>query len=277
MTKKTIEDDLIEIFEKLHKNPELSYKEYETSKTLKGILKEYGIEILNLNLDSGLVAVIRGEHPGPVIAIRSDIDALPIQENTGLPYQSLVSGIMHACGHDFHMTSVLGAARLLNERRNEIHGTIKIIFQPAEEAPGGAQLIIDTGVLEDVKVYFGIHATPSLPVGTVGIGEGAVMAAVDKFSITVKGRGSHAAHPNEGIDPIVVSSAIVMAVQSIVSRNMDPFSQGVVSITHLEAGNTWNVIPEQAYMEGTVRTMKPEDRVLFQNRLKALAINVAEA
>jgi amidohydrolase len=275
--KETItEKELTEIFYWFHQHPELAYKEYETTKKIHDILQDSGINIIDLNLKTGLVAEIQGDFPGPVIALRSDIDALPIQEETELPYSSVIPNVMHACGHDFHTTVMLGAARLLQSRKHDIHGTIKIIFQPAEEAPGGAREIIETGVVKDAALIWGIHTTPALAVGTIGIRKGAVMAAVDRFSISIQGKGTHAGHPHKGIDPIVVTAAIVQAVQTIVSRNMNPFSAGLVSITHIESGNTWNIIPDKAFIEGTVRTMNLEDRVLFEQRLETIVKKTAE-
>jgi len=276
MKESMIEKELTELFFWFHEHPELAYEEYETTKKISAVLKEAGIEILDLNLKTGLVAKIQGDFDGPVIALRSDIDALPIQEESELSYSSQTPGVMHACGHDFHLTTMLGAAKLLQNSKHDIHGTIKIIFQPAEEAPGGAKKIIETGVLKDVKLFWGIHTTPGTSVGTIGIRKGAVMAAVDRFSISIQGKGSHAAQPDQGIDSIVVASAIVQAVQTIVSRNLNPFSSGLISITHIESGNTWNVLPDKAFMEGTIRTMEASDRVLIQSRLETIVKKTAE-
>ncbi|MGB4658850.1 MAG: amidohydrolase [Mobilitalea sp.] len=276
MKESILEKELTELFFWFHEHPELAYEEYETTKKISAVLREAGIEVINLDLKTGLVAKIQGDFEGPVIALRSDIDALPIQEETELPYSSRTPGVMHACGHDFHLTSMLGAAKLLQNRKQDIHGTVKIIFQPAEEAPGGAKKIIETGVLEDVKLFWGIHTTPGIKVGTIGIRKGAVMAAVDRFSISIQGKGSHAAQPDQGIDSIVVASAIVQAVQTIISRNLNPFSSGLVSITHIESGNTWNVLPDKAFMEGTIRTMDSLGRELIQARMETIVHKTAE-
>lgn len=272
-----LEERLIEYFEWFHRNPELAYEEYETTARIREILLEKGIEILPCELETGLVAVVRGEKEGAVQALRCDIDALPIQEETGLSYASKCEGKMHACGHDFHIVSGIGCAILLNERKSELAGTVKIVFQPAEESSLGALKILETGVMEDVEKIWGIHADPTNETGVFGIREGYVTAAVDRFVVTVKGTGCHGAHPDDGIDPVPIAAAIVQALQTIVSRNINAFHPALVSVTRLEAGNTWNVIPETAIMEGTVRTMSREDRILFEKRMRELAENIAQA
>lgn len=267
---KTIEN-LQEILEKefkwFHQHPELSLEEYETSRRIKEILKRENIEILDVPLKTGVVAVIRGQESGPVVAIRGDIDALPVYEETNLSYKSKVDGKMHACGHDYHLTSIIGTALLLRDNADKIKGTVKLVFQPAEEVFAGALQIMESGVLDDVELIFGIHCTINFPVGTVGIREGSVSAAVDRFKIELKGFGTHAAHPELGKDPIVAGSTLVNSLQTIVSRNIDPFSVGLVSITHFSAGNTWNVIPEKAFIEGTVRTLDKEQRKFIKERV----------
>lgn len=279
MNKQTqiFETKLLKIFESLHKHPELSFEEFETTKLIKGLLAEAKIEVLNLPLKTGLVAKVTGGEPGPTIAVRCDIDALPIQEESGLPYQSINPGKMHACGHDFHTTAILGTALLLKQREKELNGTVKIIFQPGEESSLGALKITQSGALDDVEAIFGIHIIPNVPVGTVVITQGAVTAAVDRFEITLTGKGGHAAYPQNTIDPVVVAAQYISAAQSVVSRNVNPFHQSLVSITHVSSGNTWNVIPTLAILEGTVRTMQKEDRELIPKRLEELAVNIAKA
>lgn len=276
METQAIKDKITEEFYWFHKHPELSYEEYETTARIKENLTVAGIRIINVPLKTGLIAEV-GSGKKPILAIRCDIDALPIQEKTDLTYQSQIPGKMHACGHDFHTATVLGVAYLLKQREAALNGTVRIIFQPAEEAPGGAVTILETGALQDVQAIFGIHSSSLFEVGTVGIKAGAVTAAVDRFNITYTGKGTHAAHPQNGIDPIVTAAAFVSSVQSIISRNMDPFSPALLSITHFESGTTWNVIPETAYLEGTVRTLVPQDRVIMQERLHTLAKNIATA
>ena len=253
-----------------HRHPELSYEEVETTKRLREDLAAAGIEVLDLPLKTGLVAKV-GTGEAPFIALRCDIDGLPIQEESGLAYASEHAGRMHACGHDFHISAVLGSAYLLKAKERELRGTVYLIFQPAEEAPGGARKVMETGVLKDVQAIFGLHTSPLYDVGTLGIRSGAVTASVDKFTVTFHGKGTHAAHPERGIDPIVMAASFVTAAQSIVSRNIDPAHPGLVSITHIESGNTWNVIPESSWLEGTVRCLTAEDRKLIKKRIYELA------
>ena len=264
-------------FQWFHSHPELSYEEYKTTERIRKLLEEHSIEILDLPLKTGLVAVIRGAHPGPTIALRSDIDALPVQEETSLEWKSKEEGKMHACGHDFHLTTLYGTGLLLKKREKELHGTVKLIFQPAEESSLGALQIVESGVLNDVSAIFGIHSSSKFPVGTLGLLEGSLMAAVDRFQITLKGFGTHAASPHQGKDPIVAAAALIGALQTIVSRNLNPFSPGLLSVTHISAGNTWNVIPENAFLEGTVRTSSAADREFFEKRVKEITDSIARA
>ncbi|WP_028983722.1 amidohydrolase [Sporolactobacillus terrae] len=275
VTDTELEQKLIDCRRQLHEHPELSFEEYETTKALRGWLNEAGVETLELPLETGVLAVIRGAKPGPVICLRTDIDALPIQEETGLPFASKVPGKMHACGHDFHTVSILGATLLLNERKAELEGTVKVIFQPAEENGGGALKVLETGVLDDVQAIFGMHDMPHLPTGTIGIKPGPLMAAVDKFTIDVEGIGTHAAAPEKGIDSIVVASHIITALQSIVARNVSPLNNAVISVTRLEAGNTWNVLPQTAQMEGTVRTFQEHVRDGIPAKMQRVVEGVA--
>ena len=277
MKKEELQKELKEQFQWFHAHPELSYEEYETTKRIRQLLEARGIEILELPLETGLVAIIKGKKKGPVIALRADIDALPVQEDTSLEWKSTIQGKMHACGHDFHLTALYGAAVLLKEVEEELCGSIKLIFQPAEEASLGALKIIETGVLEDVSAIFGIHSSSAFPVGTLGIKSGSVTAAVDRFQINLKGFGTHAAGPHLGKDPIIAAAVLINAAQTIVSRNLNPFSAGLLSITHVMAGNTWNVIPENAFLEGTIRTLGKEERAFFEQRLKEIAKYIGKA
>lgn len=277
MTEYEFKKWLSEEFKWFHRHPELSYEEHETTERIRKNLEDQGIEILDLPLETGLVAVIRGEHPGPVTAIRCDIDGLPVQEETKLAWSSENSGKMHACGHDFHITAALGAAKLLHNRKARLHGTVKVLFQPGEESSLGALKIMETGVLNDVQAIFGIHVSSLYPVGTLALREGSMTAAVDRFAITIKGEGTHGAHPDMGVDPIVTAAALVQNIQSIVSRNLDPLTAGLISVTRINGGNTWNVIPEQAFLEGTVRTLSKENRELIPKRLEEVARHTAKA
>ena len=270
MNEQDIFQKITDEFYWFHRHPELSYEEVETTKRLREDLAAAGIEVLDLPLKTGLVAKV-GTGEAPFIALRCDIDGLPIQEESGLAYASEHAGRMHACGHDFHISAVLGSAYLLKAKERELRGTVYLIFQPAEEAPGGARKVMETGVLKDVQAIFGLHTSPLYDVGTLGIRLGAVTASVDKFTVTFYGKGTHAAHPERGIDPIVMAASFVTAAQSIVSRNIDPAHPGLVSITHIESGNTWNVIPESSWLEGTVRCLTAEDRKLIKKRIYELA------
>ncbi|MDE5931045.1 MAG: amidohydrolase [Lachnospiraceae bacterium] len=272
-----LEKELREAFCWFHENPELAYEEVRTTEKIREILTAHGIEIIPYKLETGLVAIIRGEKKGAVQALRCDIDALPIVEETGLSYCSKEAGKMHACGHDMHITAGIGCAILLQENRSRLRGTVKIIFQPAEETSLGALKILETDVMNDVDKIWGFHADPTNEAGTIAIREGYVTAAVDRFVITVKGVGCHGAHPDHGIDPIPVAAAIIQALQSIVSRNVNAFHPSLLSVTRVSAGTTWNVIPAEAVMEGTVRTMEREDRVLYEKRLREIAERTAQA
>ncbi|WP_294145731.1 amidohydrolase [uncultured Selenomonas sp.] len=265
---------LQETFRWLHRHPELSYEEVETTKRLRQVLQAHDVAILDSGLPTGLVAEVGTD--GPVIALRADIDALPVTEETGLPYASEIPGHMHACGHDFHTSALLGAALLLKRKEHELQGRVKLVFQPAEEAPGGAKKVLETGLLQDVCAIFGMHVSPRLPVGTLGLRAGAVTASVDRFQITFRGQGTHAAHPDAGIDPIPAAAAFIQAAQTIVSRNLNPFAAGLVSITHVEGGNTWNVIPSTVLVEGTTRSLGKEERQLIRENLCRLAERIAE-
>lgn len=272
-----LEEELKKVFYWFHENPELSYEEYDTTAKIREFLESHQIEIMPYDLETGLIAVVRGAQEGPVQMLRCDIDALPITEQTALSYRSKTNGKMHACGHDMHITAGLGCAVLLQENRDKLRGTVKIIFQPAEESSLGALKILETDVMEDVEFAWGLHADPTNKAGVIGIREGYVTAAVDRFVITVKGTGCHGAHPDDGIDPILVSAAIVQALQSIVSRNINAFHPSLLSVTRISAGTTWNVIPPEAVMEGTVRTMDREDRILYERKVKEIAQKTAQA
>ncbi|GAB6442343.1 MULTISPECIES: M20 peptidase aminoacylase family protein [Bacillus] len=268
---------LISIRRTLHEQPELSYEEFETTKAIKHWLEEKNITIINSSLETGVIAEISGDNSGPIIAIRADIDALPIQEETNLPYASKIHGIMHACGHDFHTAAIIGAAYLLKEKESSLNGTVRFIFQPAEESSNGACKVIEAGHLHGVQAIFGMHNKPDLPVGTIGIKDGPLMAGVDRFEIEIHGVGTHAAVPDAGVDPIVASSQIVMALQTIVSRNISSSHNAVVSVTNIHSGNTWNVIPEKATLEGTVRTFQTETREKIPALMKRIIQGVSDA
>lgn len=272
------ERELIAFFEDLHRHPELGFEETRTAGRVRQALEDAGVELLDTGLATGLIAVIRGGRPGRVIGLRCDMDALPIQEESGLPYASEEPGKMHACGHDFHTAAMLGAALLLKKRESELAGTVKIVFQPAEElGTGGAKAVVDTGLLGDVEEFYALHSYPYFEPGTLGIKEGPVMAAPDMFRVTLRGRGAHAAQPHHGIDPVPAAAALIQAFQTVVSRSADPFDPVVVTVAHVEAGSAWNVIPETAVMEGTVRSLDNSVRRMAKGRMERLAASVAEA
>ena len=277
MERKALEQKLTSFFEELHMHPELSYEEYETTERIKRELAAAGIEILQIPLKTGVTAIVRGAKPGKTYGLRCDIDALPIEEETDLPYKSKTPGKMHACGHDFHTAAVFGAALLLQERKEELQGTVKILFQPAEESSHGAETVLETGVFSDVTAIFGLHTAAYLPVGTLGIREGSVMAAVDRFELNITGTGCHGGHPDEGVDTILVAASVIQAFQSIVGRNLNPFHTGVVSVTRINGGNTWNVIPDKVELEGTVRSMEKDDRIFIEKRMREIAEHTAAA
>ncbi|WP_440962349.1 amidohydrolase [Paenibacillus nitricinens] len=270
-------EGLIGIRRHLHRHPELSNEEYETTKYIISLLERTGVRIIDYGLSTGVIAEIGGKQPGPVIALRADIDALPIQEETGAAYASLYPGKMHACGHDFHTAALIGAAYQLKHREDQLPGTVRLLFQPAEEKAQGAQRLIASGALEEVRAVIGLHNKPELPVGTIGITAGPLMAAADGFVIEVQGGSSHAAVPEAGIDPIVAASHIVTAFQSIVSRNVSPLQSAVVSVTQIHSGNSWNIIPEKAVLEGTIRTFDETVRSKVLDRFREVATGVAAA
>lgn len=271
-----MEEMLVGAFQWLHRHPELAMKEYKTTEYLRKVLLDRGVRLLDTKLETGLIAVV-GTGATPVVALRTDIDALPIQERTSLPYASETPGVMHACGHDFHAACMLGAALLLKEREASLSGTVKVIFQPAEEVNRGADLVMDTGLLDDVQLFLAGHTYPWYPAGTLGIRPGPVMASADRFSVRIRGKGCHAANPDMGIDPIPALGATISAFQTVVSRRINPFEGAVVSITRVEAGNTWNVIPETAFLEGTVRVMTEAVRDSIRQSLEQLASDTARA
>ncbi|WP_372813744.1 amidohydrolase [Paenibacillus sp.] len=273
-----IEQKLADIRRHLHQYPELSHEEFETTAYIRRRLEEEEIRIATqFDLKTGLIAEVGGLHGGPVIALRADIDALPIQEETGLPYASKTPGNMHACGHDFHTAAILGAAFLLKEKEHELLGTIRFVFQPAEEKAAGARKVLQSGALDGVRAIYGMHNKPDLPVGTIGIRSGPLMAAADGFLVELEGIGSHAAVPEASVDPIVAAAQLVTALQSIVSRNVSPLESAVISVTRLNSGTAWNVIPETAVLDGTVRTFDEKVRNRVVERFGEVVNGVAAA
>ncbi|MDR1021382.1 MAG: amidohydrolase [Synergistaceae bacterium] len=274
----SLQATLEEHFRWFHMHPELSMEESGTSLKIREILSGVGVETLELGLETGVLARVRGTEQGGeevTVALRADIDALPIKEESGLPYASLNDGKMHACGHDFHMTSLLGAAMLLQKKQGSLPGTVKLVFQPAEEGVCGAQKVIDTGLLDDVREIYGLHVAADLNPGEVEVCAGADHAAVDRFAVHVTGRGGHAAEPHHAADPVVALAQFINAAQGIVSRNVDPFDRAVLSITQIHSGTTWNVIPNGAFAEGTIRTLCQNTRERMLKRLREIGKGVS--
>ncbi len=256
----------------LHQHPELSLDCHETAKFVKERLEEFGVdEIFTGIAVSGVVAIINGNGEGPTIGLRADMDALPMDEETGAEWSSQVEGRMHACGHDGHTTMLLGAARYLSETRN-FAGRVALIFQPAEETIGGAQIMVEEGIMErfDISEVYALHTDPFAEAGNLETRVGPLMAAVDDFDVRISGVGGHAAYPEECVDPIVAATAMVTAFQSVVSRNASALDQLVISVTKIHAGSANNVIPDEATLGGTVRTFSPEMRDLAERRIREI-------
>ena len=274
-------DEIAQWRRDFHTHPELRYEERRTARKVAEMLQAAGCdEVVSGIGRTGVVGVIRGRRSdsGRVIGLRADMDALPIEEATDLPYRSRNPGVMHACGHDGHTAMLLGAAKYLAETRN-FDGTAVVIFQPAEEGGAGAKAMIEDGLLDrwNIQEVYGMHNSPGLPVGAFAIRPGPLMAAADRIRIEVEGRGGHAAWPHDCADTILAASAIVLAAQNIVSRNVDPLKSAVVSITMIAAGHTDNVIPQTATLLGTTRTLEPAVRDLVEHRLHEIVAGTAAA
>ncbi|RKD32449.1 M20 metallopeptidase family protein [Thermohalobacter berrensis] len=262
-----------------HQYPEIGYKEHKTSKKIAELLYKWGLEVKKGVADTGVVGLLKGKKSGKTIAVRADIDALPIEEKTNLEFASKNKGVMHACGHDGHITIGLWTAKVLSELKDKIEGNIKFIFQPAEEGPGGAERMIKEGVLEKPKVdaIIGLHIWPEIKSGYVGISKGPIMAAADRFDIKVIGSGGHGAVPHMSVDPIVVGSKIVSALQTLVSRETDPLDCLVISNCVFKSGDVFNVIPNEANLSGTVRTFNPEIRKSIPKRIGEIVEGITRA
>jgi len=270
----------IDIRHHLHAHPELSYQEFKTSEYIQQRLKEYRIPF-TVMAETGVIGIIEGRNPmARVVALRADIDALPIDEKNDVPYKSKTAGIMHACGHDVHTTCLLGASKILNELKDEWEGTVKLIFQPGEERnPGGASILIKEGVLQNPEpsAIFGLHVHPGLPTGKFSFRPGKVMASADELYITLKGKGGHAAAPHLTTDIILVASYIIVALQQIISRNNDPLSPSVLSICSIQGGHTTNVIPSEVKLMGTLRTLDESWRFKAHELIRKIAASTAES
>ena len=261
----------------LHTIPELGRECFKTAAFVEEKLREFGVDEIQTGFaTTGIVAIINGQGNGPTIGLRADMDGLPIIETTGLEYQSTHEGRMHACGHDGHTTMLLGAAKYLCETRN-FSGRVALIFQPDEEATGGAEAMVEEGILDtfDISQVYGIHNMPEFPVGGFFTTTGPLMAGADVFDINIKGRGGHGAMPHGTVDPILAACSIAQAIQSIVSRNVDAAERLVISVTQIHTGSVDNVIPDTAYMNGTVRSFTPEVRDLAERRLREIVAGQA--
>ncbi len=257
----------------IHAHPELALDCHETAAFVADKLRAFGVDEIHEGIaQSGVVAVIVGQGPGPVTGLRADMDALPMTEETGVPHASTVPGKMHACGHDGHTAMLLGAARYLAETRN-FAGRVVLLFQPAEETIGGARIMVEEGVMDrfGIEEVYALHNAPNLPEGSFATREGPIMAAVDDFTITLRGVGGHAARPHMCVDPVPAAMGLGLAMQTIAARNTDPMAQIVVSITQIHAGSAWNVIPETAMIAGTVRTFDADVRDMAEARIRKLA------
>lgn len=261
----------------LHQHAELSFKEHETTAFIAGELKKQGIPVQTFDDYTGCIATVKGGKPGKTVLLRADIDALPITEDSGVEFKSLNDGVMHACGHDCHASMLLGAARLLWEQREELSGTVKLLFQAAEEAFIGSRYYWDKGYLSDVDAAMGMHIWPSVESGKIAVRDGAVMASCDNFKITVHGVSAHGSQPNKGRDAIVAASAIICNLQTIVSRINDPLNSMVVSVGTIKAGTQFNIITDTAVMTGTVRAHTAEARGVVEEALRRIVNSTAEA
>ena len=272
--------EFIEVRRHLHAHPELSYQEFETSKFVQEKLANWNIPF-EIKATTGVVGLIKAKNPGKrIIALRADMDALPIKEENDIPYKSKNDGVMHACGHDVHTTCLLGAAKILNETKGDWEGTVKLIFQPGEEKnPGGASLMIKDGVLDNPKptAIFGLHVHPGLAVGKMSFRDGKVMASADELYITIKGKGGHAASPHLCIDPILIASHLIIGLQQLVSRNNNPHNPTVLSITAFNGGTTTNVIPNEVKLKGTFRAMDEEWRFKAHELIRTLSANLVHS
>ena len=288
-----VENSVVKWRRHIHQNPELSNREFMTAKYVSDHLKSLGLEVQENIAHTGVVAILEGGHPGGVVALRADMDALPVTERVDLPFASKVKtiykdvevGVMHACGHDTHVAILMGVASVLTEIREEIKGTVKFIFQPAEEgAPdgeeGGAELMVKEGILKnpDVDAIFGLHISSGVPINTLTYKPGGTMASATSFEIKIKGKQAHGSRPWEGADPIVAGAQIINNLQTIVSRNLDLTNEAaVVTIGRFESGIRSNIIPESAYMEGTIRALDYEMREEIYKRLKEIVVNTAKS
>lgn len=273
------EELVVKLRRDFHQHPELSGDERRTASVIVDFLQKLGIEVTTYQAHCGVGGIISGGKPGPTIALRADMDALPIQEDRDVPYKSVKPGVMHACGHDGHMAVLLGAAALLFKNRDKLAGTVKLVFQPAEEAGplGGARFMLQEGFLDDVEAIFGLHLWPDLPTGHIGIKAGPLMAASDRFTVRILGKGAHAAQPHQGVDTITVGAAVINAFNSIISRQKNPLETATLSIGSIHGGERYNVIAKEVVMEGTIRTLDETTRKEIPLQMKKMLAGITQA
>ncbi len=270
-------EQLVEWRRDFHRHPELAFEERRTSAVIRAFLEECGIEV-HPCAGTGLRGVLKGAHGGPTIALRADMDALPVAEENDVDYRSQNDGVMHACGHDGHMAMLMGAAKVLSRHRASVPGRVVFLFQPAEEdPPGGAKRMIEEGALEGIDRIFGLHLWQPFPSGVVGLRAGAVMAQADKFKVVIRGGGGHASQPHLAVDPVLVASHVVVAAQSIASRFVDPLAPVVVSFTTMHGGSAHNIIPDRVTLTGTVRVLTVELQRTVRERLRELCEQTCQA
>ena len=276
---KAQEQEMIQMRRHIHQNPELSNQEFQTTKLIQEKLIEYGVEIADIGLKTGVVGVLKGRFPGKTLAIREDIDALPMKELTGLPFASASDGVCHSCGHDIHTTVLLYTAKILSALKDELHGNVMFLFQPAEENGSGAKQLIDCGFDQVLKpdAFVGLHVAPKLNAGCIGLKDGAASASSDMFQIRVTGKGGHGAHPENCVDPIMISAYILTQLQTIVSRENHPIHPAVLTVGSIHGGQANNVIPDYVDMGGTLRSLEPESRQAMQEAIDRITVSCAEA
>jgi amidohydrolase len=260
----------------IHREPELGFDTDRTAEKVLAALDGLPLDIETGVARNGIVATLRGEGEGPTVALRADMDALPIQEETDLPFASETEGRMHACGHDGHTSMLVGAAHVLSEMRDRLGGTVKFVFQPAEEGGGGGRVMVDEGVADDISSIFALHLWPGLPFGKVATKAGSIMAAADAFEMEITGSGGHGAMPHLAADAVVIAAQVVTTLQTVVSREVDPVEPAVLTVGEIGAGTAFNIIPEKAHLGGTVRTLDPDLRESMPGRIEALARGVAK-
>jgi amidohydrolase len=272
-------EDLIERRRDFHRHPELGFQEHRTASIVADALENLGLEVKTGVAETGVIALLRGKRTKRTVLLRFDMDALPVQEVSDAPYTSTVPGVMHACGHDGHTAVGIAVAQLMHAHAEELHGNVKFVFQPAEEGLGGALRMVEEGVLEDPApdVSLAFHLWNDQPVGWIGITQGPAMAGAEKLEIVIEGKGGHGAAPHLAVDPVLAAAQVTSALQSVVARNVDPLRSAVISVTKINAGETFNVIPERAHLTGTIRTFQPDVRDIVLRRVKEIAEGVTSA